>query len=33
MLKTGDSMPHFEVVDQNGQTVSSEDFIGRGAKK
>jgi peroxiredoxin Q/BCP len=32
MLKIGDRMPHFEVVDQDGQTVSSEDFIGNGRK-
>ena len=25
-------MPHFEVVDQDGQTVRSEDFIGNGRK-
>ena len=25
-------MPRFEVVDQDGQTVKSEDFIGRGRK-
>ena len=25
-------MPHFEVMDQDGQTVRSEDFIGRGPK-
>ena len=29
MLKIGDKMPQFEVVDQNGNTVSSQDFIGR----
>ena len=28
MLKIGDKMPHFEVVDQDGQVVHSEDFIG-----
>ena len=32
MLKIGDPMPHFEVVDQDGVTVRSEDFIGRGRK-
>ena len=29
MLKIGDPMPHFEVVDQDGVVVRSEDFIGR----
>jgi peroxiredoxin Q/BCP len=29
MLKIGDKMPHFEVVNQDGQIVSSELFIGR----
>ena len=29
MLKIGDKMPQFEVVDQNGNTVSSQDFIGQ----
>ena len=32
MLKIGDPMPHFEVVDQDGQVVKSEDFIGNGRK-
>ena len=32
MLKIGDKMPPFEVVDQDGQVVRSEDFIGRGRK-
>ena len=32
MLKIGDKMPHFDVVDQDGQVVKSEDFIGRGRK-
>ena len=32
MLNIGDKMPHFEVVDQDGQTVRSEDFIGKGRK-
>ena len=32
MLKIGDKMPHFEVVDQDGQVVKSEDFIGNGRK-
>ena len=32
MLKIGDPMPLFEVVDQDGQVVKSEDFIGRGRK-
>ena len=32
MLKIGDPMPHFEVVDQDGKTVRSEDFIGKGRK-
>ena len=27
MLKTGDKMPSFEVVDQDGKTVKSEDFL------
>ena len=29
MLKIGDKMPDFEVMDQNGRTVSSKDLIGR----
>ncbi len=29
MLKIGDRMPSFEVVDQDGKTVKSEDFIGK----
>ena len=29
MLKPGDRMPDFEVVDQNGNTVRSADLIGR----
>ena len=29
MLKIGDKMPQFSVVDQNGNTVSSQDFIGK----
>ena len=29
MLKIGDRMPTFEVVDQDGKTVKSEDFIGK----
>ena len=32
MLKIGDPMPHFEVVDQDGKTVRSDDFIGKGRK-
>ena len=32
MLKVGDRMPSFEVLDQDGNTVRSEDFIGRGRK-
>ena len=29
MLKIGDRMPHFEVKDHNGNTVNSEELIGR----
>ncbi len=29
MLKIGDKMPSFEVKDKSGNTVKSEDFIGR----
>ena len=32
MLKIGDKMPAFEVQDQDGKTVKSEDFIGKGLK-
>ena len=32
MLKIGDKMPSFEVPDQDGNTVKSEDFIGKGRK-
>ena len=32
MLKVGDRMPSFEVVDQDGTVVRSEDFIGKGRK-
>ena len=32
MLKVGDKMPQFEVVDQDGQVVRSSDFIGNGRK-
>ncbi|MBR4338351.1 MAG: thioredoxin-dependent thiol peroxidase [Bacteroidaceae bacterium] len=29
MLKIGDPMPHFEVMDQNGSIVTSESLIGK----
>ena len=29
MLKIGDKMPHFEVVDQDGKVVTSEELLGR----
>ena len=32
MLKIGDKMPSFEVMDQDGNMVKSEDFIGKGRK-
>ncbi|MBR5403751.1 MAG: peroxiredoxin [Bacteroidales bacterium] len=32
MLKIGDKMPSFEVLDQDGNVVRSEDFIGKGRK-
>ena len=32
MLQIGDRMPSFEVLDQDGNTVKSEDFIGNGKK-
>ena len=32
MLKIGDRMPSFEVLDQDGNAVRSEDFIGDGKK-
>ena len=32
MLKIGDKMPSFEVMDQDGNMVRSEDFIGNGRK-
>ena len=32
MLQVGDKMPSFEVLDQDGATVRSEDFIGKGRK-
>ena len=32
MLQIGDMMPVFEVVDQDGNAVGSQDFIGKGRK-
>lgn len=32
MLKIGDKMPSFEVLDQDGNVVRSQDFIGKGRK-
>jgi len=32
MLKIGDRMPSFEVLDQDGQAVRTEDLIGKGRK-
>lgn len=32
MLKIGDKMPSFKVMDQDGNMVKSEDFIGKGKK-
>lgn len=32
MLKIGDRMPSFEVLNQDGNVVKSEDFIGQGRK-
>lgn len=32
MLQIGDKMPAFEVVDQDGNAVGSQDFIGKGKK-
>ena len=32
MLKIGDKMPSFEVMDQDGKMVSSEEFVGNGKK-
>ena len=29
MLKVGDKMPHFEVLNQNGELVTSEQLLGR----
>lgn len=29
MLKIGDKMPHFEVIDQDGKKVTSESFMGK----
>ena len=32
MLKIGDKMPSFEVMDQDGKMVRSEEFVGNGKK-
>ena len=32
MLKIGDKMPDFQVIDQDGNTVRTADFIGNGRK-
>ncbi|MBR6053706.1 MAG: peroxiredoxin [Bacteroidales bacterium] len=32
MLKIGERMPSFEVMDQDGKMVSSEEFVGNGKK-
>ena len=32
MLEIGDKMPSFEVLDQDGKTVRSDDLIGKGKK-
>ena len=29
MLKTGDKIPSFQVVDQDGKTVTDKDFLGK----
>ncbi len=29
MIKVGDKMPHFEVIDQDGKTITSESLIGK----
>ena len=29
MIQTGDRMPYFEVVDQDGRKVTSNDLIGK----
>ena len=29
MIKIGDKMPQFEVVDQDGKTVKSQDLLGK----